>query len=273
MTIDELAHRSGTTTRNIRAYQERGLVPPPRLAGRVGYYNETHLARLKHIAELSERGFSLAAVRELFTAWEQGYGLAEVLGFEEALAAPWDSGGGAPVTVAELRQRLGADADAISRAVQLGILLPDPADPDCYRVPSAQLLDAGAELVATGVPLERVLDEAARLRDDLDRIAGRMVGLFREYVWQPYDEAGRPPDELPGITEALNRARPVAWMAIGPLFAQAMADRLRRTAAETLVEGPKPKKRASKKADAKKAMAKTAARAAKKPTPRSRGID
>jgi hypothetical protein len=222
---------------------------------------------------LSERGFSLAAVRELFTAWEQGYGLAEVLGFEEALAAPWDSGGGAPVTVAELRQRLGADADAISRAVQLGILLPDPADPDCYRVPSAQLLDAGAELVATGVPLERVLDEAARLRDDLDRIAGRMVGLFREYVWQPYDEAGRPPDELPGITEALNRARPVAWMAIGPLFAQAMADRLRRTAAETLVEGPKPKKRASKKADAKKAMAKTAARAAKKPTPRSRGID
>jgi DNA-binding transcriptional MerR regulator len=34
MKIDELAQRAGTTSRNIRAYQERGLLPPVRVEGR-----------------------------------------------------------------------------------------------------------------------------------------------------------------------------------------------------------------------------------------------
>lgn len=31
--IDELAHAAGTTSRNVRAYRERGLLPPPRKRG------------------------------------------------------------------------------------------------------------------------------------------------------------------------------------------------------------------------------------------------
>jgi len=242
MTIDELARRTGTTTRNIRAYQERGLLPPPKVVGRVGYYSESHLARLKHIAELSDRGFSQAAIRELFRAWEHGYGIEEVLGFERALAAPWDSERSARVSVADLQDRFGVDAAARVRAVKLGLLVPDDEDGEgeWFRVPSPRLLDAAVELIATGVPLERVLDEAARMRADLDRIAARMVALFREFVWTPYEEAGRPPEDLPRITEALNRMRPVAAMAIGPVFAQAIAERVSQTAAETLADVPAP---------------------------------
>src|SRR5437764_215117 len=52
LTVDELARNAGITTRNVRAYQERGLLPPPTRVGRVGYYDERHLARLSIIGEL-----------------------------------------------------------------------------------------------------------------------------------------------------------------------------------------------------------------------------
>src|SRR5919204_2454588 len=89
MTIDELARAAGTTSRNVRAYQTRGLLPPPRVSGRVGYYDEGHLARLRLIAQAQARGFSLAAIGELLRAWEEGRGISDLLGFEEALTAPW----------------------------------------------------------------------------------------------------------------------------------------------------------------------------------------
>src|SRR5947209_15316026 len=102
MTIDALARRSGVTTRNIRAYQTRGLLPPPRMEGRVGYYDDGHLSRLQYVASLQERGFSLAAIQCLLDAWEQGRGLTDVLGFEEALTAPWTDEKPERVTVARL---------------------------------------------------------------------------------------------------------------------------------------------------------------------------
>src|SRR5438270_13656636 len=86
LTIDELARRAGLTTRNVRAYQERGLLPPPVRAGRVGYYDERHLARLSIVGELLERGYSLASIRELIDAWEAGGDLGQLLGFQQALA-------------------------------------------------------------------------------------------------------------------------------------------------------------------------------------------
>ena len=36
--IDELARLAGATVRNIRVYQDRGLLAPPRRDGRVGIY-------------------------------------------------------------------------------------------------------------------------------------------------------------------------------------------------------------------------------------------
>ena len=52
LTIDELARRTGMTVRNIRAHQSRGLLPPPEVRGRTGYYGSEHLARIELIREL-----------------------------------------------------------------------------------------------------------------------------------------------------------------------------------------------------------------------------
>jgi len=89
MTIEELSAQSGVTTRNIRAYQSKSLLPPPKTHQRVGFYNEGHLARLKLITSMQKQGFSLSGIAELLGAWEKGKSLDEVLGFERALTINW----------------------------------------------------------------------------------------------------------------------------------------------------------------------------------------
>ena len=65
MTVTELADAVGMTPRNIRAYQSKGLLFPPRIDGRVAVYNGAHVARLELIASLQREGFTLAAIKRL----------------------------------------------------------------------------------------------------------------------------------------------------------------------------------------------------------------
>ncbi|WP_235849501.1 MerR family transcriptional regulator [Mycolicibacterium doricum] len=45
--LNELSRISGASTRNIRAYRERGLLDPPRRQGRSAFYTAFHLARVQ----------------------------------------------------------------------------------------------------------------------------------------------------------------------------------------------------------------------------------
>ena len=65
MTIRELAERTGMTVRNIRAHQTRGLLPPPVVRGRTGYYNEEHVARIELTREMQADGLNLEAIRRV----------------------------------------------------------------------------------------------------------------------------------------------------------------------------------------------------------------
>src|SRR5215469_5205231 len=86
LTIEELASQAGTATTTVRMYQSKGLLPPPERRGRVGYYGQGHLARLRLIAQLQEQGFSLASIKQLTDAWESGRGLDDILGLEAQVA-------------------------------------------------------------------------------------------------------------------------------------------------------------------------------------------
>lgn len=230
MTVDELARRAGTTTRNIRNYQTQGLLPPPELVGRVGYYDEGHLGRLRLIAQLQQQGFSLAGIAELLKAWEQGRSLADLLGFEEALTAPWTTEEPEFLSLLELAELFpqAADDPALAiRAIELGLIVPQE---DGFLIPSPSLLRAGVELAAVGVPLADTQDALGALRDDMGRIAARFVGMFERFVWKPYVDAGMPADRLPEITDALRRMRPLAAITVHAVLAQAMQ---RATAAST----------------------------------------
>jgi DNA-binding transcriptional MerR regulator len=53
------------TVRNIRAYQARGVLEPPTLVRRTGYYDESHVDRLETVRDLLDSGLTLNAVHGL----------------------------------------------------------------------------------------------------------------------------------------------------------------------------------------------------------------
>ena len=89
LTIEELARRTGLSTRNVRAYRTAGLLPPPRLEGRTGRYGDEHLRRLTVVARLQQRGWSLAAIRDALAAQDAGRSLEELLDLSAERGRDW----------------------------------------------------------------------------------------------------------------------------------------------------------------------------------------
>jgi DNA-binding transcriptional MerR regulator len=238
--IDELARAAGTTVRNVRAYQDRGLIPAPRRVGRVGLYTDAHLARLRLIGSLLERGYTLANIAELLAAWERGQDIGALLGFETALAAPWAAQDGPTMTADELARMLGIDGggpeggglDAVltEQAVALGLL---ERDGDRFRVANPSALEVGALLARAGVPLAAIVEAAAGLRDDVDRLARRFVDLVDSHVFEPRGEPP-PPEDVPELAALVDRLRPLTTQVVGTELARAMERHIRQRFGEHL---------------------------------------
>ena len=222
--IDELARRCGTTVRNVRLYQERGLLPKPRRQGRAAFYGPHHQQRLQLVLRLLDRGYSLASIRELTDAWDREEDLGDVLGLEDALARPYADEEPRRISFEELAEAIPSDDAEVTlpRAIELGVLVPDG---DGFVVPSPAIFDAGAELVATGVPVAVVLDLAALMRRTTDELAEAFIGMFLEHVWAPFEAAGEPAEDAPRIAEAINRTRPLAVKAVVAALQRAMQER------------------------------------------------
>ena len=230
--IDELARLAGTTVRNVRLYQERGLLPPPERRGRVGLYGPSHLDRLRLVLALIARGYPMAAIRELLEAWSERRTLGEVLGFEEALAQPFTDEQPRTFSLDELAALFpDADEDAVERAVASGVLVPAE---DGFVAPVPALLEVGRELMADGVPLPAVLDVAAEITTASDRLAAAFVALFQDHVWEPFVEADEPAERWPEVTAALNRQRDLWARAVMPALGVAMQRRVDETRREVV---------------------------------------
>jgi DNA-binding transcriptional MerR regulator len=222
LTIDELARRTGMTVRNIRAHQSRGLLPPPTLRGRTGYYGPRHVARIEQIRDLQSEGFNLEGIRKLLEgAGGEGD---EVLRFTRAVREPFDEPG-REVTAADLAERWGvADPRLLQRAEKLGIVR--PLGDGWYEELSPRLARAGEELQALGLDVDAALDVVARLRKQADGAARSFIELFLEQVWKPFDDAGRPPERWPEVRESLERLRPLASDAVLAVFGIVMNERV-----------------------------------------------
>jgi DNA-binding transcriptional MerR regulator len=234
--IDELAQTADTTVRNIRSYQDRGLLPPPRLQGRVGLYDDAHLARLRLIGQLLARGYTLAVIGDLVSAWESGRDVGEVLGLEKVLTDPWSDEIHGFATFEELLETFGRDVPEdqvlrrLERTIEQGLIEPDG---DRFRVPSPRLLHVGAELVAAGIPLESVLDIAEEIRQDCDLIASRFVQLVDDHILSEADLLGSDAD-VTRVAEVVRRMRPLVQMVVNPFVARAMEIRVQAALGDKL---------------------------------------
>jgi DNA-binding transcriptional MerR regulator len=221
--IDELARLASTTVRNVRVYQDRGLLAPPRRDGRVGIYTDAHLARLRLIGRLLRRGYTFANIGEMLVVWERGGNLAEILDLESAVADPWSDELPGYVTARQLEVAFGAEntAENRARAADLGILEPDGGR---YLVPSPRLLSAGAELVSAGMALPEVLDLAERLRAHVDAIARDMADTVAGHVVAAQLRDARPQGgDIAEVAAIVRRLRPLAPIVLDAMLAQAMS--------------------------------------------------
>jgi len=234
--IDELARLAATTVRNVRVYQDRGLLAPPRRHGRVGIYTDAHLARLRLIGQLLRRGYTFANIGEMIAVWERGGNLAEVLDLESAVGHPWSDEIPGHVTAEQLREAFGAEdtAENWARAVALGILEPDG---DRYRVPSPRLLSAGAELVAAGMTLPAVLDLAERLRAHVDAVARDMAATVAGYVVATHLRDGElQGEDIASVAAIIRRVRPLAQTTVDAMLAQAMSQHVQEALGDHFTE-------------------------------------
>ncbi|MFF3642997.1 MerR family transcriptional regulator [Streptomyces sp. NPDC002564] len=223
--IEDLAHHSGATVRTIRAYQDRGLLPRPERRGRANVYGETHLARLRQIADLLDRGYTLASIKELLEAWDAGRGLGGVLGLAAEVDGPWTDEKADRITRAELDAAFGGTPDeaAVADAVALGVLEPMPGHADEFLVPSPQELSVAVELFAAGVPLQAISGHLRELRGQVEQIASRFLEFTTEHVFARYLGPQPPTDaEAAEAAELVRRLRPLAQQSVDAELARAM---------------------------------------------------
>ncbi|WP_405784123.1 MerR family transcriptional regulator [Streptomyces sp. NBC_00859] len=223
--MEDLAHHSGATVRTIRAYQDRGLLPKPQRRGRSNVYGDSHLARLHQIAELLDRGYTLASIKELLEAWDAGRGLGGVLGLAAEVSGPWTDEEADRISRAELDTRFGGvpDDEAVAEAVALGVLERVAGHDDEFLVPSPQELTVAVELHAAGVPLKAISVHLRELRGQVEHIASRFLEFTTEHVFARYLGPGLPTDaHVAEAASLVRRLRPLAQQSVDAELARAM---------------------------------------------------
>ncbi|MDI3421802.1 MerR family transcriptional regulator [Streptomyces luteolus] len=185
--MDELAAAAGITVRTLRFYRERKLLPPPRREGRIAWYDEHHLARLRTITALLERGHTLNAIADLTDAFESGRDVGEILGLA---GAPTEE---TPVrlTPEELADYFEGEVtpENLQAALDLGYI---GTDGDEIVHISRRLLDVSAALVREGVPLAEVLAAGRKVREHADAMAELFMTILRDHTPESDPEKLRP---------------------------------------------------------------------------------
>ncbi|WP_424210835.1 MerR family transcriptional regulator [Streptomyces sp. BI20] len=234
---EELARLAGVRARNLRYYQERGLLPAPRREGRYAWYSDEHLARLRLIDRLLARGYTVNAIAELLDASARDDGLGRLLGLERELTRDWVREEPVVMTREELRDLFGplASPQHTARAAELGYLT---VDGEVVTHHSRRLLEATAALVREGVPLTEVLDAAEFVQEQAAVLADRFVSLFRAHVIGPEGLGRVSAGRVRELGAAVAALRPVAGEVVSAEFARAMARRVDEEVAELLGEGP-----------------------------------
>ncbi len=236
MTISELAKRTGMTVRNIRAHQTRGVLPPPIVRGRTGYYNEDHVARIELTREMQGEGLNLEAIRRMLEGVDGA--APEIVGFTRTLRAPFEEEAPEIVEMTELAQlwskevKEGRGIEMLERGEKLGVIRSLPEGK--VEVISPRMMAAAAALAEVGMSPDAVLATAEKLNRKANDIAQLFTDLFLEQVWEPFDRAGRPEGDWPKVRETLDRTRPLGADVLMGVFQIAMAEATDKAMARTI---------------------------------------
>jgi DNA-binding transcriptional MerR regulator len=238
LTVEQLAYETGMSVRNIRNHQSRGLLPPPEVRARVGYYGPEHVARLRLIQEMQSEGFKLSAISRLIG--EHGADADRFVGLRQAVTAPFATEAPEVYSREELVEKFGADDDKLlDKAQKLGLLV--DLGEERFEAPSPALLRAAEEVLAMGIELPAALAAIEKLNRNSQSSARAFVDLFVENVWKPFDAAGRPEEGWDEIIAAIGRLRPLAFDALNATFRLTLTTEIEKAFGEVLERRQKKK--------------------------------
>lgn len=231
LTVEQLAYETGMSVRNIRNHQSRGLLPPPQVRARIGYYGPEHVARLRLIQEMQGEGFKLSAISRLIG--EHGADADRFVGLRQAVTAPFATEAPEVLSREELAERFeGDDPRLLAKAQKLGLLV-DLGD-ERYEAPSPALLRAAEDVLKMGIALPAALAAIEKLSRNSQSSARTFVNLFVEELWKPFDEAGRPDEGWAEIIESIERLRPLAVEALNATFRLTLTTEVEKAFGEVL---------------------------------------
>jgi DNA-binding transcriptional MerR regulator len=246
LTIEQLAAQSGMSVRNIRAHPARGLLDPPEVRARVGYYGPEHLEQLRLIRDLQDDGFNLGGIKRLL---DDTQGTAERLRrFGEALSAAAAPERGETLTLEELGRRFRVSSqevpEVLAEAERLGMLV--PIGDDRFEAPSPSLLAIAEEVVGRGISLRSALSVLEDLDRHCESVSRTFVELFLHEIWKPFAQADMPAERWPEMERAVERLGPVASEALMAIFQRRLSTQIegafteitRRLAERTSDSGP-----------------------------------
>jgi DNA-binding transcriptional MerR regulator len=238
LTVEQLAYETGMSVRNIRNHQSRGLLPPPEVRARVGYYGPQHVARLRLIQEMQAEGFKLSAISRLIG--EHGEDADRFVGLRQAVTAPFATEAPEVYERAELVEKFGTDDDKlVDKALKLGLLV--DLGEERYEAPSPALVRAAEEVLAMGIELPAALAAIEKLNRNAQSSARTFVDLFVDRVWKPFDDAGRPEEGWEEIIAAIGRLRPLAFDALNATFRLTLTTEIEKAFGEVLERRQKKK--------------------------------
>ena len=207
--VDELAARCGLSVDTIRFYQTKALLAPPERQGRVAWYDQDHLDRLRRIRDLKKKGFTLASIRRLLDGELDTADEALI----EALVGPVPGEATEAedfLTLEELAERIGVSPALLQAIERENLLVPRIRNGEPrYTEADAAAASAGMALLETGLPLSELLALARDYDTGARRTAEKAVELFDEYVREPIrDSSGSDEDAAQQLVEAFRKLLP-----------------------------------------------------------------
>ncbi|PIE27746.1 MAG: hypothetical protein CSA58_02685 [Micrococcales bacterium] len=184
--MERLADLAGMTPRNVRAYQQRGLLAPPKRSGRNAWYSWDHLARLRLVSALHEHGLTLKVIADLV---ERGAADAELARLDrEELSATWAKSTRVPMAPG-VAQWLTEDAKTLRRQLlDVGLI----EERDGVLFASAAGLGVAAALsrrdVHPGRTAHIAVTVAAAAKESVQAILGHSETLGQRMSQDEYEE-------------------------------------------------------------------------------------
>lgn len=223
LTVDQLAGEVGMTVRNVRAYAARGLLPPPRLVGRTGFYSADHIARLRLVREMLAEGYTLAAVQRALAGTAHPAGEA-TLALHKALLSPFQPEQPEETTVSALAARAGSPVELglMDLLADMGVV--ELLEEDRVRVLNPALVAAGLQVMRLGIEPGMVIRAQRQVTELVEQAAEIYVEMFQQSVWAGFVDRGMPTEEWEAVQASVERLQPLAAQALLASFRTAMAD-------------------------------------------------